>query len=136
MMFFHVWGGTPLGAPQAPPKLEKPCRGQNCACGGWQGSWGSKKLLAQEFFFIFFFNFFWGIFNSENKLFSKGAKKWSSFRKKLIYFFPLLGGGGSRPNSGNFWTLPLHSCYQMIIDDYSIFCIHGRLKFLSIVSCI
>ena len=29
MMFFHVWGGPPLGTPQAPPKLQKSCRGQN-----------------------------------------------------------------------------------------------------------
>ena len=30
----------------------------------------------------------------------KVLKKWSSFRKRLLYFFPLLGG--SRPKSGIF----------------------------------
>ena len=33
-------------------------------------------------------------------IFLKVLKKWSSFRKKLLYFFPLLGEGGSRPKSG------------------------------------
>ena len=36
---------------------------------------------------------FFCIFNDENTLFSKSAKKLSSFRKKHIYIFPILGGG-------------------------------------------
>ena len=112
-----AWVIFHLGAPQASPKLEKPCHGQNFTCGGWhfvcsgrhfacsgrhfacggrhfaccgwQGSWGSKKLLAQEFFFTFLkiFLSFLGFSRVKIHFFQKVLKKWSSFRKKLLYFF-------------------------------------------------
>ena len=66
-------------------------------------------------FFHFFENFskFFGIFKGENTLFSKSAQKWSSFRKKLLYIFPLLGGG-SRPQSGIFHSFfePYHKGFN------------------------
>ena len=54
-----------------------------------------------------FFEFFKNLwdFNGENTLFTKSAQKWSSFRKKILYFFHNKGGGGSRPLYGIFNNL-------------------------------
>ena len=91
------------------------CGGRHFACCGLQGSWGSKKLLAQEIFFTFLkiFLSFLGFSRVKIHFFQKVLKKWSSFRKKLLYFFPLLGGGGPDPKVEIstfyfyfFWTLP------------------------------
>ena len=38
-----------------------------------------------------------GIFNGENKLFTKSAKKRVSFRKNYFIFFISRGGGGQDP---------------------------------------
>ena len=112
-IFFHVQGGSPLGAPQAPPpqasqthtKVTKPCQGivhcaccgQNFACCSHHCTCHSKiwhlrrqKFACPKVVLSFFQKFpkFFGIFNGENTLFTKSDKKWSSFRKKLLYFFP------------------------------------------------
>ena len=124
------WGGPPWGHLKPPPKLEKPCRSQNCMCGGrhfacsgqhfacsgWHFAcrgWHGKKLLAQENFFTFLkiFLSFLGFSMVKIHFFQKVLKKWSSFRKKLLYFFPLLGGRGVQTQKWKFplffWTLPL-----------------------------
>ena len=40
---------------------------------------------------LIFFGFFLGFSMVKIHFFQKVLKKWSSFRKKLLYFFPLLG---------------------------------------------
>ena len=61
----------------------------------------AKSCWPKNFFSLFFTFFkFFGIFKGENTLFSKSANKWSSFRKKLLYFFPLLVGGGAPDPKG------------------------------------
>ena len=56
------------GAPQAPPKLQKPCRGQNAD--------------PRNFFPFFEKRKFFGIFKGENTLFSK---KWKKFLGQQLF---------------------------------------------------
>ena len=60
-----------------------------------------------------FFSIFWGFSMVKIHFFQKVFKKWSSFRKKLLHFFPLpLGGSDPKVEIFTlffyfFWTLPL-----------------------------
>merc|ERR1712098_28397 len=104
-----------------PPKLQKPCRGQNARVAADilrvapnilrvvvdKAVEEAKSFWPKKFFFTFLkiFLSFLGFSRVKIHFFQKVLKKWSSFRKKLLYIFPLLGGGGSRPQSGNFHFL-------------------------------
>merc|ERR1712098_882941 len=101
-----------------PPKLQKPCRGQNARVAADilrvaanisrvvvdKAVWEAKSCWPKNFFFTFLkiFLSFLGFSRVKIHFFQKVLKKWSSFRKKLLYFFPLLGG----PQTPK-WKFPL-----------------------------
>ena len=66
----------------------------NCACHDQIWHLRRQKFACPKVVLSFFQKFpkFFGIFNGENTLFTKSDKKWSSFRKKLLYFFHFHSG--------------------------------------------
>ena len=56
----------------------------------------------------------------ENIVFTESAQKWSSFRKKILQFFPLLGGGGLDPTVENktFFNPSLNSRVYMELLNF------------------
>ena len=94
------------------------CCGQYCA---WRGKIWPKISLPKGSFIIFwkFFLSFLGFSMVKIHFFQKVLKKWSSFRKKLLYILPLLWGrgGGSGPKvefSTFFLTLPYKECNDIL----------------------
>ena len=114
---YPPWGtSSPPLAPWTHTLLTKISHGQICTCCGhhyaccgrhcaWRGKIWPKISLPKGSFTIFwkFFLSFLGFSMVKIHFFQKVLKKWSSFRKKLLYFFPLLGGGVQTPK----WKFPL-----------------------------
>ena len=76
--------------------------GQHCACCG--KIWPKISLPKGSFIiFLKFFLSFLGFSMVKIHFFQKVLKKWSSFRKKILYIFSTSRGGGQDPK----WNFPL-----------------------------